>query len=52
MKIKTKNKNRIKSTINVLKHLMFEYPDATELIEEQVANLEHVIESIDLWWEE
>ena len=52
MKIKTKNKNRIRSTINILKHLMYKHPDDTELLEEQIANLEYVIESIDLWWEE
>jgi len=45
---------RVKSAINVLKHLAYKYPDATELIEEQVANLEQVIENIedtDLGWE-
>lgn len=45
---------RVESTINILKHLMFEYPDATEMIEEQIANLEQVIENIDdtyLGWE-
>jgi len=43
---------RIKSTINICKHLVHEYPDATELIEEQIANLEYVIKKIELWWEE
>ena len=36
---------RIKSAINVLKHLLYT-SDATELIEEQIANLEQVVENI------
>jgi len=43
---------RIKSTINVCKYLVHEYPDATELLEEQIANLECVIKNIESWWEE
>ena len=43
---------RIESAINVLKHLVYEYPDATELLEEQIANLEQVIENIKLLGEE
>jgi hypothetical protein len=40
---------RVKSTINVLKHLVHDCPDATELLEEQIANLEQVIAFIELW---
>lgn len=45
---------RVESAINVLKHLMYRCPDATELLEEQIANLKQVIENIEdiyLGWE-
>ena len=44
--------NRIDSAINTLKHLTHVCPDATEIIEEQIANLEQVEEDIKLWMED
>ena len=35
---------QIKSTINILKHLVHECPEQTELLEEQIASLEYVLE--------
>ena len=43
---------RIKSAISVLRHLVHMYPEGTELLEEQIASLEQVIENIELWWTE
>jgi len=44
--------NRIDSAINTFKHLVHVCPDATEIIEEQIANLEQVEEDIKLWMED
>lgn len=43
---------RIRATINILQHLTYVCSDGTELLEEQMANLEQVIKNIELWWEE
>ena len=43
---------RIKSAISVLRHLVHMYPESTELLEEQIASLEQVIENIKDGWKE
>ena len=43
--------NRIESTINVLKNLIYTCPDFTETLEEQIAHLEITIDCINLWRE-
>jgi len=43
---------RIESAKNILEHLGHKYPYDAEMLEEQVASLEQVIENIELWWKE
>lgn len=50
--MKTEVTKRLRSVINTLEHLLHNYPDATELLEEQIANLESVLEYIEIWWKE
>jgi len=46
--IKNMITKKVKSTINILEHLVHVCPKQTELIEEQIANLEQVVNDIEL----